>query len=248
MINIFNRIALNFLTVILIIYFAVFTAWYAAYSNYFFFPIVYQMEDIHGHVLKYAPQNKHGKEDFAYVSSGLHLRIFSDMLKAVDNEGKGLDEITYPVKGGEKKFLTTEEVVHLQDVSDLISLLKSFWRLVFVLLSAVVLTMIFGGIWPYFLSTIFWALAAAGAFMAAVIYGFGFTKIFYKMHELVFPEGHRWHFYYQYSLMSTILKAPDSFADFGIILGLFTVIAFIIFYWILSKFVRSMLIVRDRRG
>lgn len=56
MIKTFNRIILNFLLVFLLLYFAVFSAWYAAYSNYFFFPVVYQMEDIHGHVLKYAPR------------------------------------------------------------------------------------------------------------------------------------------------------------------------------------------------
>jgi hypothetical protein len=36
------------------------------------------------------------------------------------------------------------------------------------------------------------------------------------MHILVFPDDHQWFFYYQDSLMSTLMKAPDLFAGIAI--------------------------------
>lgn len=246
MIKTFNRIILNFLLVFLLLYFAVFSAWYAAYSNYFFFPVVYQMEDIHGHVLKYAPQNRHGRADFVYVAPGIHLKIFADMLKAVENGGEGLNDISYPSEKEDKKFLTDEEIVHLQDVADLIELLKSFWRIVAVLLICAGLAMIFFRVWPYYLSTVLMSAAAVCGALFFTINKYGFKAIFYGLHELVFPPDHRWHFYYQDSLMSTMLKAPDSFADFGGILGVLTLIFFIIFYLLAALFIRNRIKQRGR--
>jgi hypothetical protein len=54
---------------------------------------------------------------------------------------------------------------------------------------------------------------------------------------MVFPEGHKWFFYYQDSLMSTVLKAPDSFIYFGVILGIFALLVFVAGY----KFVQLIL-------
>jgi hypothetical protein len=39
----------------------------------------------------------------------------------------------------------------------------------------------------------------------------GPVKAFYWLHTLVFPPGHEWFFYYEDSLMSTMMKAPDLF-------------------------------------
>jgi hypothetical protein len=36
------------------------------------------------------------------------------------------------------------------------------------------------------------------------------------MHIFVFPDNHQWFFYYQDSLMSTLMKAPDLFAGIAI--------------------------------
>lgn len=82
------------------------------------------------------------------------------MLKAVENGGEGLNDISYPSEKEDKKFLTDEEIVHLQDVADLIELLKSFWRIVAVLLICAGLAMIFFRVWPYYLSTVLMSLAA----------------------------------------------------------------------------------------
>ncbi|MCB1808001.1 MAG: DUF1461 domain-containing protein, partial [Candidatus Competibacteraceae bacterium] len=40
----------------------------------------------------------------------------------------------------------------------------------------------------------------------------GPVRVFYQLHIWIFPPGHPWFFYYQDSLMTTLLKAPDIFA------------------------------------
>ena len=40
----------------------------------------------------------------------------------------------------------------------------------------------------------------------------GAKRVFYSLHDLIFPAEHQWFFYYQDSLMSTMMKAPDFFA------------------------------------
>jgi uncharacterized membrane protein len=39
----------------------------------------------------------------------------------------------------------------------------------------------------------------------------GFREVFYAFHEAIFPPDHQWFFYYQDSLMSTMMKAPFLF-------------------------------------
>jgi len=36
------------------------------------------------------------------------------------------------------------------------------------------------------------------------------------LHVLIFPADHQWFFYYQDSLMSTLMKAPDLFAGIAV--------------------------------
>lgn len=230
-----NRIFLNLILLITLIYYALFAGWYLSYSNYFFFPIIYQMSDVHGNILKYAPQNRQGKSDFVFVDGSVHLKVFAEMLRAVEHEGRGLEDITYPVGHNSKKqFLTREEIVHLQDVADLLSMLRSFWRLMLVIMLVTIGTMIYGRYPPYYMSTLAWSGFFAGGLVWLAVKKFGFIAIFYGMHRMVFPEGHKWLFYYQDSLMSTVLNAPDSFIYFGYILGVFSLVAFIPGYKLLQ--------------
>ena len=62
---------------------------------------------------------------------------------------------------------------------------------------------------------------------------FGFTDIFYYLHTVVFPNNHQWFFYYQESLMSSLMKAPDLFAAIGLSLSVIAVIIYVIFYQLL---------------
>ena len=48
-----------------------------------------------------------------------------------------------------------------------------------------------------------------------VIFAVGAHDVFKAMHEMVFPDDHQWFFYYQDSLMTTLMKAPDIFFAIG---------------------------------
>jgi hypothetical protein len=48
------------------------------------------------------------------------------------------------------------------------------------------------------------------ALIAAVLI-IGSKKVFYYLHTWIFPPEHPWFFYYQDSLMTTLMKAPDLF-------------------------------------
>ncbi|ADD67120.1 hypothetical protein Dacet_0320 [Denitrovibrio acetiphilus DSM 12809] len=230
MINTVRRLIPNFILLITLIYFALFAGWYVCYSNYFFFPVVYELEDIHGHVLEYAPQNRRGRADFVYVSPAYHLRIFGEMLHAVEHGGEGLAQISYPAGRGKKKFLTGAEQTHLQDVANLLTAIRSVWYLMLAGFAASVVFMSYKKIRPYSMRTISLGTVVCGGVLYVFLSVFGFEKIFYRLHELVFPAGHKWFFYYQDSLMSTMLKAPDSFADMGLIMGAVSLGLFIVVY------------------
>ena len=60
-------------------------------------------------------------------------------------------------------------------------------------------------------------IAAALAVIITIVFLiFGAKAIFYQMHVLIFPPDHQWFFYYQDSLMSTMMKAPDLFAGIAL--------------------------------
>ena len=51
--------------------------------------------------------------------------------------------------------------------------------------------------------------------LTVVIVAVGPHDVFTALHEFVFPEDHQWFFYYQDSLMTTLMKAPDIFFAIG---------------------------------
>ena len=56
------------------------------------------------------------------------------------------------------------------------------------------------------------------------------------MHEMVFPDDHQWFFYYQDSLMTTLMKAPDIFFAIG---AVWAILASVI-YLLLSLLLQAM--------
>lgn len=53
------------------------------------------------------------------------------------------------------------------------------------------------------------------AFLAILLAVFGFETVFYQLHIWLFPADHQWFFYYEDSLMSTMMQAPVLFAYIG---------------------------------
>ena len=160
---------------------------------------------------QYGGQNKY-RSGFELTTKPQREHLFSEIVYAIHRNGEGLRDIRYQVPGHPQQLLLTDaEVQHLEDVARIIHM--GAW------LSACALL-----IW---LMSLFWirrshqwlpdfkfqlvgivsAIALCGVLVAAL----GPVNVFYTLHTWVFPEGHAWFFYYQESLMSTMMFAPVLF-------------------------------------
>ena len=64
--------------------------------------------------------------------------------------------------------------------------------------------------------------------LALIIIVVGPNEVFKAMHEFVFPPENQWFFYYQDSLMTTLMKAPDIFFAIGAAWALLAVIIYLL--------------------
>jgi len=198
----------------------------------------YQTLDIDAHINQYAAENTQGKKDFVKTEAKQHYALFGQIVDGISQSGFGLADINYQVATKRqitdkerldninvlpRALLTNSEVVHLQDVSDLVDNLTQLWLINLVLLSLLIIyafkSINFIGKTPTsnkIAITLFFIVLCF-----AFLYFFGVTEFFYYLHTLIFPDDHQWFFYYQESLMSTLMKAPDLFA--GIAAALFII-------------------------
>ena len=61
-------------------------------------------------------------------------------------------------------------------------------------------------------------------------------EIFSQFHVWVFPEEHKWKFYYEESVMSNLMKAPDLFAYIAVLLVALAVPIFAGLMWLVKQF------------
>ena len=194
-------------------------AWTSLAAADFLYPAWYRVLDIHGHIERYAPQNRY-RQDFELTTPHERARLFGEVVDAIHDDGRGLAELKYhDAEGRELGVLFHEaEIVHLEDVARLVSLLAPFgWG--FVAWTALHLVLVRLRGWPVpSAGRVAGATLGAVAAGVAVVLAIGFRKVFYALHEAIFPPDHPWFFYYQESLMSTMMKAPWLFAAIGVAL------------------------------
>ncbi|MBD2859221.1 DUF1461 domain-containing protein [Spongiibacter sp. KMU-158] len=181
---------------------------------------------------QYGPENRY-RSGFEHTSREQRIRLFSEIVESVHHNGNGLEAIHYQADKPPAStslsipLLHRAELVHLQDVANLIHTLE---------ISLAVLT-VFWVLWSGLGLCRQWPLPnlkqqAISAIVLCIALTlllalFGFEKVFYQLHIWIFPDNHQWFFYYQDSLMSTMMKAPDLFAYIGLTLGLLGVAFFI---------------------
>lgn len=199
------------------------------YSYAFWYPIL----DIGGHIDRYGPQN-HYIQGLELLSAAEHVRLFAEISRAVHDHGDGLTTIAFEIQGKPQALLREPEVLHLQDVAKLIDVVR--W----LVQGAVVLGV--GGLYwllPGGRPQLRWQVRlmvflAAGIALVCILVGP--KKLFYLFHVWVFPPGHPWFFYYQDSLMSTLMKAPDLFAGIAVAILVPGVLLFVgVWYWIINR-------------
>ena len=101
-------------------------SWQVNKSANFFYEFWYSKLNIEQTIKTYVPQNTQGKRDFAITNTQQHFKSFNEIVYEINNNGKGLAKLSYQNNDKEQKLLlTTAEIVHLQDVSDLVNTLRS---------------------------------------------------------------------------------------------------------------------------
>lgn len=196
----------------------VLVSWHLAAQFHFAYPLGYQLLGLDKHITEYAPLNRN-KEDFELTTPADHWRLFGEISDAVQDSGRGLQNISYPLRNGQMTGLMHEaEIIHLQDVANLIdqfyrvgSICLGLWLALFII-----------ALWQKWLppsnKKVLTGFIAGIALVASIVLASGAKDIFYWLHVQIFPQGHEWFFYYQDSLMTTLMKAPDIFAFISVFL------------------------------
>lgn len=206
-------------------------SWQGLAQLNFAYSLGYDVLNIDQHIQRYGPSNRY-RQGFELTTREQHQELFAAIVTAIQHGGQGLPDITYTTPGyntdGHTRvtLLREPEVEHLQDVANLITLFDQAAIVCLVLL--LVLTGYYH--WkkrtPPTLKHIAFGTLATLALVGITLLIVGPTQTFYWLHTQIFPEDHQWFFYYQESLMTTLMKAPDLF---GFIAGVWALVALILF-------------------
>lgn len=212
-------------------------SWLALAKLQYLYPAWYSLLSIEQHIDTYAPQN-HFKQGYELTSAVEHKEHFALIAEAVHNQGQGLADIDYLYLGHRVPLLTHAEQVHLQDVANLIVGVKKL-----ALILAAVPLLLLPWFWlkrikPKVKTQMIWlfGLIASATISLLLI---GAKRVFYQLHEWIFPQNHQWFFYYQESLMSTLMKAPDLFGAIGVAILLGGILLFVAVFGVLNKCIRQ---------
>lgn len=207
------KLSLSLAFGILIFLISLALAWGGMLKFNFFYGVWHDYGGIKEGIEKYGPKNRY-KNGFADTTKAQREHLFRQIATAIHEGGKGLENISYnsPSSQGDQKLLRRPEIVHLQDVANLLDLLVKLVALVafnWLVLAGVYLRR-FASL-PRISEQIS-GVASLLALMALVLIFAGAENVFNTLHVWVFPDDHQWHFYYQESLMSTMMLAPVLFA------------------------------------
>lgn len=193
-------------------------AWHLLAQINFGYPLGYQLLAIDEHIQEYGPLNRF-KSDFAQTTSAEHQQLFGEITRAVQNHGKGLAHISYRLPSGEYTPLMREpEVIHLQDVANLIDVFY-FSGLVGTGVWLLLLAYAYAAHRPFpDVKKILLGFVTALATLSVATLLIGAETVFYWLHEQIFPDEHEWFFFYQDSLMTTLMHAPQLFGLISVLL------------------------------
>jgi hypothetical protein len=222
---------------------ALYAGWMMTASFGYGYSYWYGFYDSEQHIALYAPQNKY-RQGFETTLESDHKVLFQKIVESVHNDGKGLQDIHYVYEGAAIPLLHNAEIIHLQDVANLINQLH---------VMSIVLLFVFLALYILHLRSLRRngnlisaqnQLAIVSMLSGVIIVTFlifGAKAIFYQMHILIFPDDHQWFFYYQDSLMSTLMKAPDLFAGIAIQILSTALVLFGLGIWFSQHIVKKVL-------
>lgn len=199
-------------------------AWLGLAKADFFYPALHNLIGIDAHIKRFAPRNQLDKLGFEKTSPETRYALFHEIVIAIHNDGKGLEKLSYQNPQLRQTTLLTEaEVIHLQDVAKLINTMKWVVLLLFVVWLSMFLIAYKKRMPVPKLSFVLISFAVM-LLVSVLILSFGPEKVFNQLHHWAFPKEHQWFFYYEESLMSTMMKAPFLF---GYIAAIWALLSFI---------------------
>ena len=187
-------------------------SWWALSKVDFTYSFLYDQIGISEHIATYAPRNNKNKKEFEFTTKAERVALFHGIVEAINNNGDGLVQLDYKDRQQQRiGLLTVAEIIHLRDVSNLLNKLKPLalgllgvWLIIMIVLRFKRINL--PPAKQLLISTFIIALVVGG------VLSFGPEKVFNQLHIWIFPDNHQWFFYYEESLMSTMMKAPDLFA------------------------------------
>ncbi len=229
----------NFILTIAIFICAFYISWTLSSMNNFYYNQLYDRIEIGKHIKKYSIRNTNtDRRKFFFTDKNIHKQIFGEIVTAVNNNGKNLENINFKIKKQQIKFLTKSEISHLKDVAKLVNSMKYFVFIILILTILIIVLMknrkvkYLGMLKNYIIFISFFSL------IGILYYFSGFKKIFNLFHEICFKNG-QWFFYYEDSLMTTLMKAPDIFFYISVILLILTIIFHFIAMLILNFYLKK---------
>jgi hypothetical protein len=227
-----NKILLNgrvFSLLLLALVLSLYGAWMVNAQLGYGYSWLYEFYETEQHISRYAPQNKY-RTGFETTSVDVHKEVFQHIVDSVHANGVGLESINYQYQGQSIPLLHQAELIHLQDVARRINNIHY-------------IAWVCGGLFIIGLLaeyrhqhkhksrasslgilTVFSLLAVL---ITAMFLIWGAKAIFYQLHIMIFPADHQWFFYYQDSLMSTLMKAPDLFAGITVQIVLLALVFYV---------------------
>ncbi len=211
-------------------------SWHLMAQFNFAYPVGYQLLGLGENISQFAPVNRY-KRDFEFTSPEEHWRLFGEISDSIQSGGKGLAKISYTLKNGRSTALMHEaEIVHLQDVANLVDGFYRTGLLAWLLWGVLIFIAYRRRVRLPAVKKMLLGLLMGVVAVAVIIFSLGPEAVFYWLHVQVFPDGHQWFFYYDESLMTTLMKAPDIFA----FIALWWASVFLVFWfaalYILKKF------------
>ncbi|RYZ86381.1 MAG: DUF1461 domain-containing protein, partial [Moraxellaceae bacterium] len=177
-----------------------------------------------------------GHTGFEKTTKAERERVFAEIAKSIRSSGEGLAQIHYKVEGEADKILLTEdEVLHLQDVSKLIDLAPfaviPAWL---ILIGLIIRSIKTNKPLPSVMQQLI-GFTSVSVLIGIVLAVVGPKAVFTQLHIWVFPANHKWFFYYQDSLMSTMMHAPVLFAGIAAEWALLATVFFVVLQLIVKQ-------------
>ncbi|MGQ0501948.1 MAG: lipoprotein intramolecular transacylase Lit [Panacagrimonas sp.] len=215
---------------------SLFLAWRALAACQFAYPLLYEVTGIEQTIQRYGPANR-VRPGFQLTTRAERERLFAGIAQAIRHDGRGLASLRYHAAAGRDlgPLLTPPEIVHLQDVSRLVRFFEQLGLAATALFAALlVLGLGTGDRGPSARRLGYGAVAALAA-GGALLLVLGPTRVFYALHVMIFPAGHKWFFYYEESLMSMMMHAPVLFGGIALVWGVLAGITGVVLYGLLRR-------------